>query len=134
MWLHAMRYGGALGVAAIGLDHLDQLTAQSYSAIPTIGSLFVLDVVAAGVIAGALGRPRLCALRLLLVDLDLRVDVGLLHEELASGPPEGPDDEDDAEDDVPGGDRELLAERVGGRGGGVGHVAERCDVGGLGDA
>jgi hypothetical protein len=57
MSLHAMRYGGALGVVAIGLDHLDQLTAQSYSAIPTIGSLFVLNVVAAGLIAVALGAP-----------------------------------------------------------------------------
>jgi hypothetical protein len=57
MWRHAMRYGAALGVVAIGLNHLDQLTAQSYSAIPTIGSLFVLNVVAAGVIAVALVAP-----------------------------------------------------------------------------
>ncbi len=57
MWLHVLRYGGALGVVAIGLDHLDQLTAQSYSAIPTIGSLFLVNVVAAGLIAVALVAP-----------------------------------------------------------------------------
>jgi hypothetical protein len=57
MWWHATRYGGALGVLAIGLDHLDQLTAQSYSAIPTIGSLFLLNAVAAGVVVVALVVP-----------------------------------------------------------------------------
>ena len=57
MWPRVTRYGGAVGVLAIGLDHLDQLTAQYYSAIPTIGTLFVLNVVAAAVVAVALVAP-----------------------------------------------------------------------------
>jgi hypothetical protein len=57
MWLQITRYGGAIGVFAIGYDHFDQLTAQHYSAIPTIGTLFVLNVVAAGVVTAVLVAP-----------------------------------------------------------------------------
>jgi hypothetical protein len=34
---------GALTLIAVGVDHLDQYLADSYSAIPTIGTLFALN-------------------------------------------------------------------------------------------
>src|SRR5438094_775025 len=48
---------------------------------------------------GVFGRLGLRALCFLRFDLDLRVDVGLLHEKLAAAPAEGPDDDCDGEGD-----------------------------------
>src|SRR3954466_9290545 len=64
------------------------------------------------------------ALGLALGDLLLGVLVGALDQQPAAGPPERPHDDDEREADVPRRDGELLPERVGGRGGRVGDVAE----------
>jgi hypothetical protein len=53
---------------------------------------------------------------------------------LAAGPAEGPGGEDDREEDVPGGDDQLLADRVGGGGLGRGFSGEGRRVHRLGDA
>jgi hypothetical protein len=51
------RYAGALALLAVGLDHLQQYTADSYSAIPTIGTLFLLNFVSAAAITLGLFAP-----------------------------------------------------------------------------
>jgi hypothetical protein len=51
------RYLGALALLGVGLDHLEQFAVDSYSAIPTIGTLFVLNFVAATVFAAGLATP-----------------------------------------------------------------------------
>jgi len=48
---------GALALLGAGLEHLDQLTAQHYSAIPTIGTLFALDVAGSAAVATGLLAP-----------------------------------------------------------------------------
>jgi hypothetical protein len=48
---------GALALLAVGLDHLQQAVVDHYSAIPTIGTLFVLNFAAAAVVAGGLFAP-----------------------------------------------------------------------------
>ena len=53
----AARYLGAAALLAVGLDHLEQYSAEHYSAIPTIGTLFALNFVSAALIAGALAAP-----------------------------------------------------------------------------
>jgi hypothetical protein len=45
---------GGLALLGVGLDHLEQFFVGHYSVIPTIGTLFVLNFVAAIVIAGGL--------------------------------------------------------------------------------
>jgi hypothetical protein len=51
------RYGGALALLAVGLDHLQQYSGESYSVIPTIGTLFLLNFVSASVLTIALFAP-----------------------------------------------------------------------------
>jgi hypothetical protein len=51
-----LRWGAAAALLAVGIDHLDQYSA-GYSAIPTIGTLFALNFVAAAVLAVALVVP-----------------------------------------------------------------------------
>ncbi len=51
------RYGGALALLAVGLDHLQQYSAESYSAVPTIGTLFLLNFISAAVLAVGLSAP-----------------------------------------------------------------------------
>ena len=51
------RYGGALALLAVGLDHLQQYSAESYSAVPTIGTLFLLNFISAAVLAVGLTAP-----------------------------------------------------------------------------
>jgi predicted lipoprotein with Yx(FWY)xxD motif len=51
------RYLGAAGVLAIGLDHLVELWADHYSAIPTIGPLFAANFAGAALIAFGLVAP-----------------------------------------------------------------------------
>ena len=53
----ATRYLGALVLLAVGLDHLQQYALDHYSAVPTIGSLFVVNAVAAAVLAAGLAAP-----------------------------------------------------------------------------
>jgi hypothetical protein len=51
------RYAGALALLAVGLDHLQQYTVDSYSVIPTIGTLFLLNFISAAVLAVGLAAP-----------------------------------------------------------------------------
>jgi hypothetical protein len=51
------RWLGALALLAVGLDHLEQYSVDSYSAIPTIGTLFFLNFVSATVVALSLVAP-----------------------------------------------------------------------------
>ena len=53
----AGRYLGALGLLAVGIDHLEQFSADSYSAVPTIGTLFALNFAAATLLALGLLSP-----------------------------------------------------------------------------
>jgi hypothetical protein len=57
MATNAARILGALSLLAVGIDHIDQYYVDSYSAIPTIGTLFVLNFAAAAVIALGLLAP-----------------------------------------------------------------------------
>jgi hypothetical protein len=55
------RYLGALAVLAIGIDHIEQYSVDNYASVPTIGSLFLLNFIAAVVVSIGLiiplGRP-----------------------------------------------------------------------------
>jgi hypothetical protein len=51
------RYLGALALLGVGLDHLEQFSVDSYSAIPTIGTLFALNFASAALLAFALAAP-----------------------------------------------------------------------------
>jgi hypothetical protein len=51
------RYLGAFAVLAVGVDHIEQYYNDYYRAIPTIGTLFVLDFIAGTVIAIGLLLP-----------------------------------------------------------------------------
>lgn len=53
----AMRYLGALAVLATGVAHIEQYAVDSYSTVPTIGTLFLLNFIAAIVIAVGLITP-----------------------------------------------------------------------------
>lgn len=48
---------GALAVLATGADHLQQYTANQFSTVPTIGTLFLLNFIAATVIGVGLLLP-----------------------------------------------------------------------------
>lgn len=52
-----LRYLGAAALLAVGADHLDQYATAHYDAVPTIGTLFVLDFVSATLVAAALAVP-----------------------------------------------------------------------------
>jgi hypothetical protein len=54
---HASRYLGALAVLATGVAHIEQYTVDNYSTVPTIGTLFLLNFVAAIVISVGLVAP-----------------------------------------------------------------------------
>ena len=51
------RYLGALALLGVGLDHLEQFSVDSYSAIPTIGTLFALNFASAALLAAGLASP-----------------------------------------------------------------------------
>ena len=51
------RYLGALAVLATGVAHIEQYAVDDYSTVPTIGTLFLLNFVAAIVIAVGLIAP-----------------------------------------------------------------------------
>ena len=52
-----MRRLGALALFGVGLDHLEPYAVDHYSAIPTIGTLFVLNFVSATLISCGLAAP-----------------------------------------------------------------------------
>ena len=51
------RYLGALALLGVGLDHLEQFSVESYSAVPTIGTLFALNFASAALLAAGLAAP-----------------------------------------------------------------------------
>jgi hypothetical protein len=51
------RYLGALALLGVGVEHLVEYADDSYSVIPTIGTLFVLNFVSAALLACALAAP-----------------------------------------------------------------------------
>jgi hypothetical protein len=53
----ALRYLGALAVLATGVAHIEQYAVDDYSTVPTIGTLFLLNFIAAVVIAVGLIAP-----------------------------------------------------------------------------
>ena len=53
----ALRYLGALAVLATGVAHIEQYSVDNYSTVPTIGTLFLLNFIAAIVIAAGLIAP-----------------------------------------------------------------------------
>jgi hypothetical protein len=53
----ASLYLGALAVLATGVDHIQQYSDNNYSTVPTIGTLFLLNFIAAIVIAIGLIAP-----------------------------------------------------------------------------
>jgi hypothetical protein len=57
IFAQALRYLGALAVLATGVAHIEQYIVDDYSTVPTIGTLFLLNFVAAVVIAVALIAP-----------------------------------------------------------------------------
>ena len=54
---HVCRVLGALALLGVGIDHIDQYWADSYSAIPTIGTLFALNFVSATFVGLGLLAP-----------------------------------------------------------------------------
>ena len=50
----ACRYLGAAALLGVGIDHIQQYFGASYSAIPTIGTLFALNFVSAVLLAAGL--------------------------------------------------------------------------------
>jgi len=48
---------GALALIAVGADHLEEYTANHFSSVPTIGTLFLLNFIAATVVGVALLLP-----------------------------------------------------------------------------
>ena len=55
--VQAFRYLGALAVLATGVAHIEQYSVDNYSTVPTIGTLFLLNFIAAVVIAAGLVAP-----------------------------------------------------------------------------
>ena len=52
-----MRYLGALALLAVGIDHIEQYYVDYYRAIPTIGTLFLLNFVSALLVGLGLLAP-----------------------------------------------------------------------------
>ena len=50
MILRAMRLFGALAILAVGAVHLQQYIGADYRAIPTIGTLFLLNAIVSAVV------------------------------------------------------------------------------------
>jgi hypothetical protein len=53
----AVRYLGAAALLGVGIDHIQQYFGASYSFIPTIGTLFVLNFASAVLLAAGLVAP-----------------------------------------------------------------------------
>jgi hypothetical protein len=57
-WLIAItHYGGALALLAVGIDHIEQYYVDYYNAVPTIGTLFVLNFFSALIVGLGLLLP-----------------------------------------------------------------------------
>ena len=53
----ASRYLGALAVLATGVAHIEQYAVDDYSSVPTIGTLFLLSFIGAGIVGTTLLMP-----------------------------------------------------------------------------
>jgi hypothetical protein len=53
----AVRYLGAAALLGVGIDHIQQYLGASYSAVPTIGTLFALNFVSSVLLAAGLIAP-----------------------------------------------------------------------------
>jgi hypothetical protein len=52
-----VRWLGAMALLAVGIDHIEQYYVDHYSAVPTIGTLFVLNFASALIVGLALLAP-----------------------------------------------------------------------------
>jgi hypothetical protein len=57
MTMRTLRFSGALTILAVGAVHLQQYTGADYRAIPTVGTLFLLNAIAAGIVGIGLLAP-----------------------------------------------------------------------------
>lgn len=57
MVLRTLRFLGALAILAVGAIHLQQYIGANYSAIPTIGTLFLLNAIASAIVGIGLLAP-----------------------------------------------------------------------------
>src|SRR5215831_12388008 len=57
MTMRAARFFGALSILGVGAVHLQQYSGNGYSTVPTIGTLFLLNAISAGVVGLALLLP-----------------------------------------------------------------------------
>jgi hypothetical protein len=57
MAIRAARFFGALSLLGVGAVHLQQYIGNGYSTVPTIGTLFLLNAISAGVVGFALLLP-----------------------------------------------------------------------------
>ena len=57
MTMRAARFLGALAILGVGAVHLQQYIGNGYSTVPTIGTLFLLNAISAGVVGFALLLP-----------------------------------------------------------------------------
>ena len=57
MTVRAARFFGALSILAVGGVHLQQYIGAGYSVIPTVGTLFLLNAIGAGVVGLGLLLP-----------------------------------------------------------------------------
>src|SRR5919205_438535 len=74
---HIMRVVGAVALLGVGIVHIQQYAADSYSSIPTIGTLFVLNFASATAVAlGLLVPVRSAVLRRMLALGGIRGEVG----------------------------------------------------------
>lgn len=57
MTMRAARFFGALSILGVGAVHLQQYSGNGYSTVPTIGTLFLLNAISAGVVGFGLLLP-----------------------------------------------------------------------------
>lgn len=57
MLMRPMRYLGALAILAVGAIHLQQYIGADYRAIPTVGTLFLLNTIASAIVGLGLLAP-----------------------------------------------------------------------------
>lgn len=57
MMLRSMRFLGALAILGVGAVHLQQYVGADYQAIPTIGTLFMLNAIGSGIVGIGLLVP-----------------------------------------------------------------------------
>jgi MFS family permease len=55
--MRAARFFGALSILGVGAVHLQQYIGNGYSTVPTIGTMFLLNAISAGVVGFALLLP-----------------------------------------------------------------------------